>query len=198
MQSCSDSLHEVYDCGLDDFFNPSPAPGSYLATHWNLYDSVFLCAAGTCGDGSTASSPPPVSTTPPPTTVVAPPSATTPPATSFKPGTLAGAVRLVRAAARIVIRLATPRPALAIGRATCPNVCRGAVSLYVLRGHGVHHSLRLGRVTFSLREGHAADLRVPIPASVVALLRRHRRLNASLTLTANRSALTRRFTLRAA
>ncbi|MCW2920439.1 MAG: hypothetical protein JWL76_313 [Thermoleophilia bacterium] len=27
---------ERYDCGSDSYFNPTPAPGSWLATHWNL------------------------------------------------------------------------------------------------------------------------------------------------------------------
>lgn len=27
---------EAFDCGRDDYFNPNPAAGSYLASHWNL------------------------------------------------------------------------------------------------------------------------------------------------------------------
>ena len=46
-----------YECGMDDYFNPSPAPGSYLDTHWNLYDSAFMCQVGSCvsSSGSTPS-----------------------------------------------------------------------------------------------------------------------------------------------
>ena len=32
--ACADRVH--LDCNHDDYFHPSPAPGSYLATHWNL------------------------------------------------------------------------------------------------------------------------------------------------------------------
>jgi hypothetical protein len=37
-----------YECGMDDYFSPSPAPGGYLATHWNLYDSRFMCEVAAC------------------------------------------------------------------------------------------------------------------------------------------------------
>ena len=38
-----DSTHStLFDCNHDDYFNPNPAPGSYLATHWNTAFNEFL------------------------------------------------------------------------------------------------------------------------------------------------------------
>lgn len=43
MQYVCDSSNEVrLDCNHDDYFNTNPAPGSYLATHWNVADNAFL------------------------------------------------------------------------------------------------------------------------------------------------------------
>jgi hypothetical protein len=38
----NDVMQLPYDCTGDNYYNPNPAPGSYLATHWNLYNSDFM------------------------------------------------------------------------------------------------------------------------------------------------------------
>jgi hypothetical protein len=60
-------IPQTYDCGRDDYFNPDPATGSYLATHWNVYNSAFMASCTqlgmACGDAIVPS--PPVNTAPP-------------------------------------------------------------------------------------------------------------------------------------
>jgi hypothetical protein len=40
--TCPEAGELLLDCNDDDYFNPSPAPGSYLAEHWNVARSSFL------------------------------------------------------------------------------------------------------------------------------------------------------------
>ncbi len=43
---CHDGAN-LLDCTHDMYFNPNPAPGSYLATHWNVANSPYLTSNGT-------------------------------------------------------------------------------------------------------------------------------------------------------
>jgi hypothetical protein len=68
----------AYECGMDDYFNPSPASGSYLDTHWNLFDAAFMCEVASCvlPKGTT---PPPPDPTPTPAPTPADPGPVAPP-----------------------------------------------------------------------------------------------------------------------
>lgn len=57
---CDSSQDALLDCGKDDYFNPDPAPSSYLATHWNTARSSFLEAGP--GDPSPTPTPTPTAT----------------------------------------------------------------------------------------------------------------------------------------
>jgi hypothetical protein len=57
----SGAISQTYDCGHDDYFNPDPPAGSYLATHWNVYNSVFMASCtqlGTACGGDIVPTPP--------------------------------------------------------------------------------------------------------------------------------------------
>lgn len=45
---CATTSPEPWDCNKDDYFNPDPPAGSYLANNWNTYNSVFMCPVGQC------------------------------------------------------------------------------------------------------------------------------------------------------
>jgi hypothetical protein len=75
--NCAETFPLAYECNGDDYFNPSPASGTYLDTHWNVYDSVFLCPVASCIAASGGGDPtPPVG--PPSPTPTSPTTPTTP------------------------------------------------------------------------------------------------------------------------
>jgi Ricin-type beta-trefoil lectin domain-like len=55
------------DCNHDDYYNTSPAPGSYLATHWNVANNQFLIADDPAGGTPNPTTPAPTPTQPSPT-----------------------------------------------------------------------------------------------------------------------------------
>jgi len=42
VKACAKVLVETLDCGMDDYWNPSPRPDSYLSTHLNVAKSQFF------------------------------------------------------------------------------------------------------------------------------------------------------------
>lgn len=210
--TCGTSANQAYDCQQDDYFNPVPPAGSYLATYWNLYNSAFLCSSGACGGsgsgtgggtgvgtGAGATVP---SGQPAPSAVNPPESARNPaPASvaSLSASALARAVGLVGTGARMAVKTRRRLPLIVLGRARCPSICSGSISLYARSGHTV----RLGRATFSLRAGQTRALGVRLSDAGRRLLRRRRRLSATVTLGVAKAGggttwVTRAFTLRSA
>jgi len=104
---------DPFDCNKDDYFNPDPAPGSYLDTHWNLFNSVFMCPVDECVPAPVVAAP------------VAPPAPTPVAAPAAKPSPAPKRAAAKPAAKRRVSkRCRTARTKAARRRYKCPPLKR--------------------------------------------------------------------------
>lgn len=62
-QTCPVENEWLLDCGNDDYFAANPAPGSYLASHWNTAESFYLSPSLTAPDPVVTPAPAPAPVT---------------------------------------------------------------------------------------------------------------------------------------
>jgi hypothetical protein len=155
VQSCTTVQ---YDCDGEDYFNATPAAGSYLAANWNVYDSAFLCAPASCVSGGPVNVAPegPIDESGNSTTVPTPPSAGTPTATPPPAASGTGTRRKkarTRADRAVDAMLAAGRRALRRGVPSRLKLPFTSPATGRLRVHLKVGSKRAGSVSKRLRAG---------------------------------------------
>jgi hypothetical protein len=185
---CSDgsAAAQYFDCNRDDYFNPSPPAGSYLATHWNTYNSVFLCPLSQCvppaqsngpGVSGTSSGSAPNQVT-----------AAVTPDISLVGGSSAS-IRVGKGGAVALKQLLT---CLGSGAA-----CRVTTGLWVQRQRSRTAALAgVGRFAYTIPRGRSARVRARLSRRGRRLLHRRGRLRTQLHVAISRGRRTARFNIR--
>jgi hypothetical protein len=174
-----------FDCGADDYLQPPPATG-YLADHWNIYDSPFMCDASAClgRDFRPADQPAPDPATPLPSPaqedsvpnglIVAPPAQQSTPAPPLTLPSTTHSETTPPAAKPMAYfaRVTRGRHGVTSVSIRCPAAakatCRGTLR--------VRLGKRTRTVSFRVARGRASSYRLKPPARV------KRRVTASLVL----------------
>jgi hypothetical protein len=159
---------QYYDCDQNDYFNPSPAAGSYLANNWNTYDSVFLCSVSSCVPPVTAASSPPGDADGQSKTAQA--------ARSSSPVITGSIVLFARVGRSGSVVLGEVVDCTGSGPA-----CRVRTGLFVSRRRPAKSSLvRVARSSFTVPSGRRARVRLRLSKNGLRLLRRNRKLRTRL------------------
>jgi hypothetical protein len=155
-----------YDCNGEDYFNPAPAAGSYLASNWNVYDSNFLCAPTSCVSGGPVNVAPelPIDesgpTTPQPsspTTGDSSPVTGSSSGTATRPKTAADrAIEALLAAGRRALRRGVPARLRLPFSAPASGRLSVSLSVGTRRAAGVSRRMRAGRSQIVLRVARSA------------------------------------------
>jgi hypothetical protein len=156
VQACSTVQ---YDCNGEDYFNPAPAAGSYLASNWNVYDSNFLCAPASCVSGGPVNVAPegPIDESGPTIAQPAPPASTTTTTpttsgTSTRPRSRADrAVAALLAAGRRALRRGVPSRLNLPFSAPATGRLRVSLTVGSRRAAAVSRRTRAGRTHVVLR-----------------------------------------------
>jgi hypothetical protein len=150
-----------YDCNGEDYFNPAPAAGTYLAANWNVHDSNFLCSPSSCVSGGPVNVAPelpidesgPGGIQPPPPaigTVATPPTGSS--GASTRPKTRAErAIAAFLARGRTALRRGVPARLRLPFSAPASGRLRVSLSVGSRRAARVSRRMRAGRTQIVLR-----------------------------------------------